>query len=169
MIRAPRLVPGNSSSPIHRLRLLRNLHRRAPLASFLAAQALVPARRIASSPLGWISLLMDPAVTAAAPAPSMANGDSGGLDDAAEFVDAVAGGEDGGVSGLAAGGEEEPRELPEELFKGVVCLECETSPEAEAAGMGRTCRVYIVGTAHVSQVRWCDDLSTDMLMFELRS
>jgi hypothetical protein len=109
---------------------------------------------------------MDPAVTAAASAPSMANGEDGVYDDAAEFVDAVAAGEDGGASGVAAGGEEEPRELPEELAKGVVCLECVTSPEAEAAGMGRTCRVYIVGTAHVSQVRWCDDLSTDMLMCE---
>jgi hypothetical protein len=56
---------------------------------------------------------------------------------------------------VPAGGEAEMKELPEELAKGVVCLECETSAEAAAAGVGGTCRVYVVGTAHVSQVSCC--------------
>lgn len=38
------------------------------------------------------------------------------------------------------------RGLPEELSKGVVVLECESSAE------GGSCDVYIVGTAHVSLV-----------------
>lgn len=158
MIRAPRLIPGNSLSPIRRIRLLPNLRLRSPRAATLAAPSLAPApaRRLASSPLGSIiGLLMDPAVTAASAPAAESNGESGGYDDAAEFADAVESGEDGAAAGaMAAGGEEEVRELPEELAKGVVCLECETSPEAEAAGLGRTCRVYIVGTAHVSQVSW---------------
>ncbi|GJN14845.1 hypothetical protein PR202_gb01711 [Eleusine coracana subsp. coracana] len=109
-------------------------------------------------PLGSIiGLLMDPAVAAAA-APAEANGESGGCDDAAEFVDAVESGEDAAAAGgMAAGGEEGVRELPEELAKGVVCLECETSPGAAAAGMGPTCRVYLIGTAHVSQES-CDQV-----------
>lgn len=59
----------------------------------------------------------------------------------------------------AAGGEgdEQPRELPEELARGVVCLECVTSPEAMEAGEDSTCRVYVVGTAHVSQES-CDQV-----------
>ncbi|KAK3135172.1 hypothetical protein QOZ80_5BG0415430 [Eleusine coracana subsp. coracana] len=155
MIRAPCLITWNSPSPIHRL--LPNLRLQAPRA---AAQTLatVPARRLASSPLGSIiGLLMDPAVAAAA-APAEANGESGGCDDAAEFVDAVESGEDAAAAGgMAAGGEEGVRELPEELAKGVVCLECETSPGAAAAGMGPTCRVYLIGTAHVSQES-CDQV-----------
>lgn len=39
----------------------------------------------------------------------------------------------------------ERRDLPEELSKGVVYLECESTAE------GGTCSVYLVGTAHVSQ------------------
>ncbi|KAK3138366.1 hypothetical protein QOZ80_5AG0367840 [Eleusine coracana subsp. coracana] len=159
MIRAPRLIPWNSPSPIHRL--LPNLRPRAPRAAALAAQTLaaVPARRLASSALGSIiGLLMDPAVAAAAAAPAEANGESGGCDDAAEFVDAVESGEDAAAAGeMAAGGEEGVRELPEELAKGVVCLECETSPGTAAAGMGPTCRVYLIGTAHVSQES-CDQV-----------
>lgn len=42
--------------------------------------------------------------------------------------------------------EEPKRVLPEELAKGVVVLECESSAE------GGSCDVYLVGTAHVSQV-----------------
>ncbi|CAA6658302.1 unnamed protein product [Spirodela intermedia] len=41
--------------------------------------------------------------------------------------------------------EEPKRVLPEELAKGVVVLECESSAE------GGSCDVYLVGTAHVSQ------------------
>ncbi|KAF9588774.1 hypothetical protein IFM89_015501 [Coptis chinensis] len=40
---------------------------------------------------------------------------------------------------------EEKRVLPDELAKGVVLLECESSAE------GGVCQVYLVGTAHVSQ------------------
>lgn len=43
------------------------------------------------------------------------------------------------------GGFEERRVLPEELAKGVLHLECESSAE------GGHCDVYLVGTAHVSQ------------------
>ncbi|TVU20052.1 hypothetical protein EJB05_36239, partial [Eragrostis curvula] len=161
MIRVPRLIiPGCSPpSPIHRLLPnLRHYRRlRAPHAAVLAVPTLASTRRLASSPLGAVSLLMDPAVTAAAAAETNGEGGGGGYDDAAEFVDAVAGAEDGDAAGMAAGGEEEVRELPEELAKGVVCLECETSPEAVAAAVGPTCRVYIVGTAHVSQES-CDQV-----------
>lgn len=41
---------------------------------------------------------------------------------------------------------EEKRALPDNLAKGVVLLECESSAE------GGSCDVYLVGTAHVSQV-----------------
>lgn len=81
-----------------------------------------------------------------------ADGEGGGYEDASEFADAETGG--GEVVRGEGEGERERKELPEELAKGVVCLECETSPEAEAAGAGGTCRVYVVGTAHVSQVNW---------------
>ncbi|KAF0927073.1 hypothetical protein E2562_029832 [Oryza meyeriana var. granulata] len=146
MIRPPRLLVPDSSSPsIHRRRLPPLLPRPprfrphpslpASLAPTLLClgpiRSLGYARRL--SPLG---LLMDPA----------ANGEGGGYEDASEFADAGA--------GMAAGGEEVRRELPEELAKGVVCLECETSPEA---GAGGTCRVYVVGTAHVSQES-CDQV-----------
>ncbi|XP_042384361.1 traB domain-containing protein-like [Zingiber officinale] len=54
------------------------------------------------------------------------------------------------ASGLQSGDQEgsateEKRELPENLAKGVVFLECESSAE------GGSCDVYLVGTAHVSQ------------------
>ncbi|EHA8591175.1 putative traB domain-containing protein [Cocos nucifera] len=54
----------------------------------------------------------------------------------------------GGVGGpkMASFDRGEERVLPEELSKGVVVLKCETSAE------GGTCDVYVVGTAHVSQV-----------------
>lgn len=42
--------------------------------------------------------------------------------------------------------EETKKELPEELSKSVVFLTCESSAE------GGTCDVYVVGTAHISQV-----------------
>lgn len=55
------------------------------------------------------------------------------------------------ASGLRSGDQEgsareEKRTLPENLAKGVVFLECESSAE------GGSCDVYLVGTAHVSQV-----------------
>ncbi|KAE8814570.1 hypothetical protein D1007_08087 [Hordeum vulgare] len=93
---------------------------------------------------------MDPATPASdADVYAEANGEAGADD--SEFADAQAGagGEDAGADG--------PRELPEELARGVVCLECYTSPEAVAAGEGETCRVYVVGTAHVSQES-CDQV-----------
>ncbi|KAM3411494.1 hypothetical protein ACQJBY_003259 [Aegilops geniculata] len=77
------------------------------------------------------------------------NGETG-VDDP-EFADAEAG------AGAEDAGDEMPRELPEELARGVVCLECDTSAEAVAAGEGETCRVYVVGTAHVSQES-CDQV-----------
>lgn len=45
-----------------------------------------------------------------------------------------------------AASEETKKELPEELSKSVVFLTCESSAE------GGTCDVYVVGTAHISQV-----------------
>jgi len=103
---------------------------------------------------------MDPTAPAA-PAPAAAadaeaEAETNGYEDAAEFEDAEAGGEEAQALGTPASGGEEARGLPEELAKGVVCLECETSAEAAAAGVGGTCRVYVVGTAHVSQVSWCE-------------
>lgn len=55
------------------------------------------------------------------------------------------------ASGLRSGDQEgsateEKRALPDNLAKGVVFLECESSAE------GGSCDVYLVGTAHVSQV-----------------
>ena len=104
---------------------------------------------------------MDPTAPAA-PAPAAAadaeaEAETNGYEDAAEFEDAEAGGKEAEALATPAGGEEEVRglPLPEELARGVVCLECETSPEAAAAGVGGTCRVYVVGTAHVSQVSCC--------------
>jgi hypothetical protein len=91
---------------------------------------------------------MDPAAPEPVPAPA-ADAETNG------FEDAEAGGEGAGAGTVPAGGEAEMKELPEELAKGVVCLECETSAEAAAAGVGGTCRVYVVGTAHVSQVSCC--------------
>ncbi|KAL6609708.1 hypothetical protein ACP70R_039677 [Stipagrostis hirtigluma subsp. patula] len=160
-----RLLPECSPPLIHRrLPLFRDPPRprrrvRPPPAAALLARTLVP---IASSrrvgPL--LGLLMDPAVPASAAVPA-ADGDAeaNGYEDAVEFEDAEVGGEDAGAGMMTpeAGGEEERRELPEELAKGVVCLECETSPEAAAAGLGGTCRVYVVGTAHVSQES-CDQV-----------
>jgi hypothetical protein len=111
---------------------------------------------------------MDPAVPEPVPAPATeadADAETNVYEDAAEFEDAEAGGDGAGAgagtgtgagSGMVrAGGDAEMKELPEELAKGVVCLECETSAEAAAAGVGGTCRVYVVGTAHVSQVSCC--------------
>ncbi|KAG2618354.1 traB domain-containing protein-like [Panicum virgatum] len=161
MIRgAPRLLAARWPSPILR-RSRRSLvlpvcpiprGSRPPGASFRAAQTLAPAPRRAPSRLGP---LMDPTAPAA-PAPAAAadaeaEAETNGYEDAAEFEDAEAGGEEAQALGTPASGGEEVRGLPEELAKGVVCLECETSAEAAAAGVGGTCRVYVVGTAHVSQ------------------
>lgn len=49
-------------------------------------------------------------------------------------------------SSSSSGGSDGRRDLPEELAKGVVLLQCESSAE------GGACDVYLVGTAHVSQV-----------------
>ncbi|PKU69616.1 traB domain-containing protein isoform X1 [Dendrobium catenatum] len=49
------------------------------------------------------------------------------------------------IGGSGEGRVEERRILPEDLAKGVVHLECESSTE------GGRCDVYLVGTAHVSQ------------------
>lgn len=117
---------------------------------------------------------MDPAAPEPVPAPATdTDAETNGYEDASEFEDAEAGGEGAGAgtetgtgtgtgtgsgSGtMPAGGVAEMKELPEELAKGVVCLECETSAEAAAAGVGGTCRVYVVGTAHVSQES-CDQV-----------
>ncbi|KAJ1263520.1 hypothetical protein BS78_09G191600 [Paspalum vaginatum] len=161
MIRAPRLLAEHSPSPLRRRLPLApdqttySRLSRPPGAAFLDAQALAlaPAPRLASSRL---VRLMDPAAPAPVPAPATdAGAETNGYEDAAEFEDAEAGGEDAGTGMAApAAGDAEVRELPEELAKGVVCLECETSPEA---GVGGTCRVYVVGTAHVSQES-CDQV-----------
>jgi hypothetical protein len=111
---------------------------------------------------------MDPAAPEPVPAPATdTDAETNGYEDASEFEDAEAGGEGAGAgtetgtgtgsgSGtMPAGGVAEMKELPEELAKGVVCLECETSAEAAVSGVGGTCRVYVVGTAHVSQVSSC--------------
>lgn len=57
-------------------------------------------------------------------------------------------GEDDAGEGVGeGGGEEEQREaMPEELWRSVVKLSCESTAE------GGVCEVYLVGTAHVSQV-----------------
>uniref|UniRef100_A0A0E0PPJ8 TraB domain-containing protein n=2 Tax=Oryza TaxID=4527 RepID=A0A0E0PPJ8_ORYRU len=149
MIRAPRrLLPDSSSPPIHRRRLpLPPLFRRrlSPLQASLVQALLCSGPIRGGRGLTPLGLLMDPA----------ADGEGGGYEDASEFADAETGG--GEVVRGEGEGERERRELPEELAKGVVCLECETSPEAEAAGAGGTCRVYVVGTAHVSQES-CDQV-----------
>ncbi|TKW26502.1 hypothetical protein SEVIR_3G194600v4 [Setaria viridis] len=157
MIRAPRLLAEHWPSPIRRRLPLSPTPRGScrlalpPRAAFRAAQTLAPAPRLAPSRLG---LLMDPA----APAPVQATAaEADAYEDAAEFEDAEAAGDDAGPGATTAGGGEEVRELPEELAKGVVCLECVTSAEAAAAGVGGTCRVYVVGTAHVSQES-CDQV-----------
>jgi hypothetical protein len=107
---------------------------------------------------------MDPAAPKPVPAPATnTDAEINGYEDASEFEDAEAGGEGAGAgtetgpgSGtMPAGSVAEMKELPEELAKGVVCLKCETLAEAAMAGVGRTCRVYVVGTAHVSQVSSC--------------
>lgn len=113
---------------------------------------------------------MDPAAPEPVPAPATdTDAETNGYEDASEFEDAEAGGEGAGAgtetgtgtgsgSGtMPAGGVAEMKELPEELAKGVVCLECETSAEAAVSGVGGTCRVYVVGTAHVSQES-CDQV-----------
>lgn len=100
---------------------------------------------------------MDPAPpSAGADADAETNGDAVAYVDAAEFADAGVGGEDAEPR-VTAGGYEPPKELPEELAKGVVCLECATSAQAVEAGERGTCRVYVVGTAHVSQES-CDQV-----------
>lgn len=138
MIRPTRLL-------LHRAPLLRTPQPPLPR-SLPARRALTPTLwSFASCRLAPLCLLMDPATPFSdADVYAEANGETG-VDDP-EFADAEAeaGEEDAGFDG--------PRELPEELARGVVCLECETSAEAVAAGEGETCLVYVVGTAHVSQV-----------------
>ncbi|KAG8086017.1 hypothetical protein GUJ93_ZPchr0010g9021 [Zizania palustris] len=154
MICNPRVLPVPDPSSIHRflLRLRlpcshRFLRRRPPLPALLTQTVKPgPTRSVARSRcLAPLGLLMDPATPEA-------NGEGGGYEDTSEFADAEMGGGEGAEAGMAAGGEGERRELPEEFAKGVACLECETSAEG-----GGTCRVYVVGTAHVSQES-CDQV-----------
>ncbi|CAN6337177.1 unnamed protein product [Urochloa humidicola] len=163
MIRVPRLLLAEHwPSPIRRRLPLSPIPHgsrglaRPPRAAFRAAETLSPAPRLASSRLGPVlGLLMDPAAPAPATAPDTPAGayaEANGYEDAAEFEDAEA-----GAGTTPAGGGDEVRELPEELAKGVVCLECVTSAEAAASGVGGTCRIYLVGTAHVSQES-CDQV-----------
>lgn len=56
------------------------------------------------------------------------------------------GGGGGGGGGGDGGGSDRRRTLPEELSRSVVVLDCESSAE------GGKCDVYVVGTAHVSEV-----------------
>ncbi|CAL4894263.1 unnamed protein product [Urochloa decumbens] len=164
MIRAPRLLLAEHwPSPIRRRLPLSPIPRgfRGLARSRRAARTLAPTPRLAPSGLGPVlGLLMDPAAPAPATAPATPAGayaDANGHEEAAEFEDAEAGGDGAGAGATPAGGDEEVKELPEELAKGVVCLECVTSAEAAAAGVGGTCRVYVVGTAHVSQES-CDQV-----------
>ncbi|KAM0896422.1 hypothetical protein ACQ4PT_023208 [Festuca glaucescens] len=158
MIRPPRHHLLITGSPIHRVPTPPPPPRPASLPPLPACLAQTPtptaARRFASCRLAPLVLLMDPAAPGPAPADADAetNGDTGGYADDWEFADAEVGSE----PGMTAGGDE-PRELPEELARGVVCLECVTSPEAMEAGEDPTCRVYVVGTAHVSQES-CDQV-----------
>jgi hypothetical protein len=117
---------------------------------------------------------MDLAAPKPVPAPATdTDAETNCYEDASEFEDAEAGGEGAGAgtktgsgSGtMPAGSVAEMKELPEELAKGVVCLKCETSAEAAAAGVGRTCRVYVVVTAHVLQGELLFRLSIDAGMF----
>uniref|UniRef100_A0A452ZGF1 TraB domain-containing protein n=1 Tax=Aegilops tauschii subsp. strangulata TaxID=200361 RepID=A0A452ZGF1_AEGTS len=146
MIRPPRLL-------LHRAPFLLRTPQPPRAPPLPARRALTPTlRSFASRRPAPLCLLMDPATPfsdARADAYAEFNGETG-VDDP-EFADAEAeaGGEDAGFDG--------PRELPEELARGVVCLECVTSAEAVAAGEGETCRVYVVGTAHVSQES-CDQV-----------
>ncbi|KAM3411492.1 hypothetical protein ACQJBY_003259 [Aegilops geniculata] len=146
MIRPPRLFLHRHRSPF--LPRTPQPPRAPPLP---ARRALTPAlRSFASRRLAPLCLLMDPATPYSdADAYAEFNGETG-VDDP-EFADAEAG------AGAEDAGDEMPRELPEELARGVVCLECDTSAEAVAAGEGETCRVYVVGTAHVSQES-CDQV-----------
>lgn len=50
-------------------------------------------------------------------------------------------------------------DLPEEISKGVVLLECESTAESG------NCRVYLVGTAHVSEVLLFDPISILSLVY----
>lgn len=61
-------------------------------------------------------------------------------------------GEPVSVDGAETEGSSEPRREvpPDELSRSVVVLTCESAAE------GGTCDVYLVGTAHVSQVPLCD-------------
>lgn len=68
-------------------------------------------------------------------------------DDGGEEADHWSGGDGDGDDG-DGGGFDRRRTLPEELSRSVVVLTCESSAE----GGGGTCDVYLVGTAHVSEV-----------------
>jgi hypothetical protein len=112
---------------------------------------------------------MDPAAPEPIPAPATDTDAVTNADTDAEVGGEGAGaGTETGSGTMPAGGVAEMKELPEEFAKGVVCPKYETSAEAVAAGVGRTCRVYVVGTAHVSQVNSCSVLSADAGMFYKR-
>ncbi|XP_073006138.1 uncharacterized protein [Typha latifolia] len=99
-----------------------------------------------------ISPAMDPSAAATTSAPEAAQNPSynpdanppDGVDFALATIHEVPGGlgDSEGSTELGAG---RKRVVPEEIAKGVVFLECESSAE------GGSCDVYLVGTAHVSQ------------------
>lgn len=86
----------------------------------------------------------EPAADEPAPNPNLAAQtvlDSGILSEASS-----GGGSGGGEGSAEEGAAEGKKVLPEDLAKGVLFLQCESSAE------GGSCDVYLVGTAHVSQV-----------------
>ncbi|URD71875.1 TraB family [Musa troglodytarum] len=85
----------------------------------------------------------EPAADEPAPNPNLAAQpvlDSGILSEASS-----GGGSGGGEGSAEEGAAEGKRVLPDEMAKGVLFLQCESSAE------GGSCDVYLVGTAHVSQ------------------
>ncbi|CAD5190316.1 unnamed protein product [Musa acuminata subsp. malaccensis] len=85
----------------------------------------------------------EPAADEPAPNPNLAAQtvlDSGILSEASS-----GGGSGGGEGSAEEGAAEGKKVLPEDLAKGVLFLQCESSAE------GGSCDVYLVGTAHVSQ------------------
>ncbi|RWW82478.1 hypothetical protein BHE74_00009060 [Ensete ventricosum] len=85
----------------------------------------------------------EPAADEPAPNPNLAAHPV--LDSGILFEASSGGGSAGGERSAEEGAAEGKRVLPEELAKGVLSLQCESSAE------GGSCDVYVVGTAHVSQ------------------
>lgn len=97
----------------------------------------------------------EPAADEPAPNPNLAAQpvlDSGILSEASS-----GGGSGGGEGSAEEGTAEGKRVLPEELAKGVLFLQCESSAE------GGSCDVYLVGTAHVSQVIWSSNYTVNRI------